>query len=361
MYLIGISLLYIVLELFFVSSENMIAKTLEKVNSHIYVLESKFPARVLNINLLVEVLEFSQRDADKYITRVPTVDKSDIWFEKKSFKDEIFSWGFVTPNYFNGSLYARATRRDNRPGSKPINEKEKKRNAGRLACFLSHVKAYRLFVASNYSSALIFEDDAQFAPTNELQLIYGMLDANHGKLVSKVEDLRKQRVLLERMLLLDSKLWDLQYLGFCFECGGNSEQFPFHAAKQHYLWHGIDAFLTNATSELQATNMYNSYYFDAIMPQCAHSYVINRHFLSLYFQENLNPKIKDHLSSDGLMAYILCKYKLKKVRSIIPIFYQADANVSLIANKFHKVHEKPSVSCIELKQSCEKLYAGSVV
>ena len=349
-----------------------LANSLLNTKTHIYILQG--PTRQEQIQKLFFALGLNESDVIAHVTFVPIVDAQLLLNNIGYIKDTFINKSFFTEEYIDKMLAKRAIYRN-----------------GRLACFMTHFMALKLFQSSSYNSAIIFEDDAQVAQTNEIQLLYGLNSTNTYPTASSKQfvsytDNEKQLVLLNRMLWMHPGDWDIQYLGYCYECG-IANTFPFDIAKRYYRKHGIDAFLNEVPSVLQVNDksmdenaiidkigyntnndivdtMMSNYYYsiDAIWPMCLHSYRINKKLVN-EFLVTAPPRWHrpNELGIDAFLLYNTCKFGFKKIRSIIPIFSQAVTNnkhvkISDLNHKYIKQHESIATRCAKPNAVCMELH-----
>ena len=347
-----------------------LANSLLNTKTHIYILQG--PTRQEQIQKLFFALGLNESDVIAHVTFVPIVDAQLLLNNISYIKDTFINKSFFTEEYIDKMLAKRAIYRN-----------------GRLACFMTHFMALKLFQSSSYNSAIIFEDDAQVAQTNEIQLLYGLNSTNTYPTASSKQfvsytDNEKQLVLLNRMLWMHPGDWDIQYLGYCYECG-IANTFPFDIAKRYYRNHGIDAFLSDTSMtwlthnnsivenkiakkinnqkivmEMEDVMMSNYYYYiDAIWPMCLHSYRINKKLVN-EFLVTAPPRWHrpNELGIDAFLLYNTCKFGFKKIRSIIPIFgqYHMDTvKVSLLNHEYRKQHESPENRCAKPHIVCNEI------
>ena len=184
--------------------------------------------------------------------------------------------------------------------------------------------------------------------------------------------------------------WDIQYLGYCYECG-ISNTFPFDIAKRYYRKNGIDAFLSDEWSTLLVNSeskyerdmnykigkvvpktdvndaLWSNYFyaFDAVRPLCAHAYRMNREFTNTLLQSS-SPRWNkpNELGVDGFLWYYSCKLNYKRVRPIISIFHQEissrNQKVSELNHFYSKVQEDRTIRCYKPSRVCEDTYHAYV-
>lgn len=176
--------------------------------------------------------------------------------------------------------------------------KSRDKNLGKLALMLTLDNAMRKFLRSKFENMLVFEDDVIVN-----QKSYTIISAQHA---------------LSRMLSLPSSLWHIQYLGFCFECG-------------------------NRTS-FTVPNVYDNLYTPAIFPLCKHAILMSRPMVRLYLDVQ-KPIFSN--KGDWIFHSVACKYGLRVIRPITPIFNQnfVDKLESSLGNHNDKRPFAKWVSC----------------
>lgn len=177
-------------------------------------------------------------------------------------------------------------------------------NIGRLACQLSHVKALEfLRKSTNYSRAIIFEDDIQFnMALTHLQV----------------------RLMLEAALLDEEDgQSSLLYLGWCWECLNQDGLNPTY---------GLLAPVYGAL--------------------CRHAIIYRREFAELYSKE----WSMTENSGDGSLRDFICARGIPRVRTRIPLFVQVRKYLgSALHNKDPALPYNPpgKLKCIEVKRQCQ--------
>lgn len=126
---------------------------------------------------------------------------------------------------------------------------------GRVTCAEGHLGVFRKFLASNYSNALIFEDD---------------VIENDGFQKEEV-----MKFLIHSLNLFQKKKWDVLFLGYCFAANKTfDENFKVIQSLENEL------FLKSCASH------------------CTHAYVVNR-FAAKIFETEISTKFTD-LSVTGI-------------------------------------------------------------
>jgi len=318
-------------------------------------------------NFIKNSLGLSSTEIDEHVTIIKAVTKTDL--QRKGLRNNInaLTNGLIDTTYFDRGV---------------------KNSAGVLGCLITHIMAWKAFLDSNYTNALIFEDDVAIARTDELQTRSGF-NASHtyptarSRTFLSFSDEEKQLVLFHKMMHLHPSLWDIQYQGFCYECG-HTVHLPVRYAKHFYYNHGIDAFLPSEKhaglfSELGKSHISNNfdpdqkltdeeadelsqyfYYYHAFTPLCAHSYLINRKFTQALFgvvTEGLNYDLAEHWASDGYMVNTACKAGLKKVRPMVPIFAQVSVKKigGIIGHSYDKIPETKD-TCVNKARNCHSIF-----
>ena len=347
-----------------------IANVLLKTNTHIYMM-----ARPPFQTKLYASMGLTEDDVAKHVTLVPIVESTLLLHNISYIKSLYLNNSIFSEEFIDRTLSTRANKR-----------------VGRLACFMTHYNTLKLFQSSSYSSAIIFEHDAQIAYTNETQLLYGLNSTNTYPTASSKQfisytDNEKQLVLLNRMLWMHPGDWDIQYLGYCYECG-IANTFPFDIAKRYYRKHGIDAFLNDEYTTLLVNNqshsenamnvkigkitpkedvndaLWSNYYYavEAVRPLCAHAYRINKEFTNTLLQAS-SPRWNkpNELGVDGFLWYYSCKLHYTRVRPIISIFHQESAVRSSELNHFYsKVQEDKTIRCKKPSLVCADTYRAYI-
>jgi len=375
------------------SSARLLAtKALEETGTHIYIMLGDSADREENIQQLLNNMGLDKDAIEKHVTIIRAVTVPQM--KNLTLRSEFIAstQGVVTDEYIEKALFY---------------------SAFQLCCFLTHIKTWLVFQNTPHlTNALIFEDDANIADTNELQLLHkfpglSTYPTEGSKVFKGFSEHDKQMILFDKMLRLPPSQWDIQYLGFCYDCG-NVRRHPIHAAKVYYLNNGIDAFLiqdqgqgqgqgqgqpaaaaaehkdtvTTAvgtgtgtgigsdvdvsfrpgavltpTEEVELARRY--FYYGHIKPLCLHSYVINKKLVGklLTLRGGLRFWDPPHWASDAYVPNIVCRYKLKMLRSIVPIFNQNGKGgaVSYLKHTYDKPAESKG-SCEEATKQCHKLH-----
>lgn len=181
-------------------------------------------------------------------------------------------------------------------------------NLGRLALSLTIHDIFQEFIRLKYTNILLFEDDVMINP---------LYQNNTDLFIQKFSD----------YLSLSSNKWDIQYLGFCFECGNK---------KNYYEKY----FLTNL----------NNYYYEAVFPLCKHAVYMNRYFVEVYLNHSLPFQ---NNKGDWIFHQIACEYNLKVIRPPNSLFLQ---NVTIKDSSLGNNNEKNEfakwISCSIESQKC---------
>lgn len=144
------------------------------------------------------------------------------------------------------------------------------KNLGRLALAMTLDKALQHFLDSKYDNFLVFEDDVMIHP--ELP----SLQVKH---------------MFSDMLSVPSTEWQMQYLGFCFEC---TEDVRTSGAVTY-------------TSVNSGTGT-DSAYIEAIFPLCTHALLLSRTAV-LVLMNTYKPFVSN--KGDWMLHVTACEYDLK--------------------------------------------------
>lgn len=213
--------------------------------------------------------------------------------------------------------------------------KSREKNIGRLALILTTSDLLTAFYRQHKSidNLLLLEDDVMMAPRYQ---------SNPNEFLK----------VLRSHLFLTPSLWDLQYLGFCFECGNRS----FYS----------DEFIpltreTNGTSAIQSLSSNpsnisplgnNLFAVKAIFPLCKHAILLNRHFIRVYIQ-NFRPLSNN--KGDWIFHQISCRFQLKVLRPLSSLFVQNITSMSMLGNNNDKREFAHWVSCRKEFDHCQQL------
>lgn len=149
----------------------------------------------------------------------------------------------------------------------------------RYLCQLGKLRAMSAFLASNYSEMIFFEDDVTYQ--------------KKFTLVEAVEYMRL-------MLLIPSADYDIQYLGYCFECARRNV----HNIKLKHT-------LGNTTNQ-------SFHYRQVLMPLCNHAVLLNRRAVKAFMALSR----PFNMPGDVYMALIICKTGIMAIRPGDSIFVQ---------------------------------------
>jgi hypothetical protein len=214
-------------------------------------------------DLVHKFIEDMQLDP-KYVTITHAVDRSHI--PVSTFGDFVEA-GWVKHFYWKGYIS------DHR--NKMAQHHHHSSLAGRWALQLSVIRAMEMFARSDYQNMVIFEDDVTIAG---------------GLSVEKVHEVA------ETMIRLPADQWDLQYLGWCWEC-----------AELHERTFASDA---------------SQYHINAVFPLCRHSILYSRKAVQWYLKV-WRPVY--FLGGDEQLIRRVCEYSLKKIRPLQPLFAQSNS------------------------------------
>jgi GR25 family glycosyltransferase involved in LPS biosynthesis len=345
-----------------------VGKILKDTGTHVFVLMGTLKDRYDNMREFTKSLGLSAEEIAEHVTTIRAVTKDDLKSEK--LRDNISSLtnGLIDTAYFDRGV---------------------KNSAGVLGCLITHIMAWKALMDSNYTNALIFEDDVAIAKSDELRQ-RGGYNTSHtyptarSRSFEPLTDAQKQLVLFHKMMKLHPSLWDIQYHGYCYECG-HTVHLPIRYAKYYYFNNGIDPFLPIEADEglfddLDKGHISNNFdanhvvteaeadefskyffYYRAFMPLCAHSYLLNRKFGQALFDivvpGGLNYDKEEHWSSDGYLMSTACKTGLKKIRPMVPIFAQVSVRKigGIIGHSYDKVPETRD-TCANKARHCHSMY-----
>ncbi len=169
-----------------------------------------------------------------------------------------------------------------------------RKNAGIFACSFSHKKLLENFLKSDKDAAIMLEDDV---------ILAGNMTLNDGM------------IKLAKALQIPRREWNIQYLGWCYElcttcdatcsrCLGLEGHVPF--GKSSDDGNGINYTGTGAL------------YAPAMRPLCTHSFILDRVSAALL----LNNFFPVHDAYDNYITDTACKYDLKAIRTLTPLFDQ---------------------------------------
>jgi hypothetical protein len=217
--------------------------------------------------------------------------------------------------------------------------KSREKNLGRLALILTIHDLFLTFYRhqKSFENLFLFEDDVMVAP----------------KYQSNPKEFLK---LLSSHLFLPASLWDLQYLGFCFECGNRS----FYSEELIPLAPSPLTLETNQTTAPNPSVPDSSIGKDlfavkAIFPLCKHAILLNRHFIRLYLQ-HYRPLSNN--KGDWIFHQISCRFQLKVLRPLSSLFVQNISSVqtgSMLGNNNDKRDFAHWVSCRKEFDHCQEL------
>lgn len=149
----------------------------------------------------------------------------------------------------------------------------------RFLCHLGKIKVLEAFLASDYEEMILFEDDVSLASK------YSAKEAAE---------------FMRLMLALPTEDYDMQYLGYCFEC---------------YRREGAKIQLN---STIKLTNNKKFFYTRVLMPLCNHAVLFKRKSAKAFIA--LSRPFK--MPSDVALTHAICKTGQIALRPAYPIFVQ---------------------------------------
>jgi hypothetical protein len=198
-----------------------------------------------------------------------------------------------------------------------VQTQSREKNLGRLALIMTTHNIFLNFSSSRLrskKSLLIFEDDVMVSPR---------FQQNHSLFLNH----------LSHFMTLPTSDWDLQYLGFCFECGNTSSYLP---------------------------QIYDHMAVKAVFPLCKHAILINRSFVR-YYLSHYRPLQSN--KGDWIFHQISCQYHLKVLRPTMSLFSQnMTAGIeSMLGNQNDKREFAKTVSCQRELELCQQMILPSVI
>jgi hypothetical protein len=190
------------------------------------------------------------------------------------------------------------------------------KNLGKLALILTTHSIFLDFLQQkSFQSLLVFEDDVMVSQRYQ----------------------QNQTLFLEHLselLTLPPSHWDLQYLGFCFECGNETSYLP---------------------------QIYNHLAVKAVFPLCKHAILMSRTFVAVYLS-HYRPLQSN--KGDWIFHQIACQFHLKVLRPMTSLFSQnlTVAGVeSMLGNQNDKREFTKTVSCLREEELCRQMRLPSVI
>lgn len=206
--------------------------------------------------------------------------------------------------------------------------KSREKNLGRLALIITLHSIFNHFTRYRVGDEhlLIFEDDVMISERYQ-----------HNK--SKFLDSFSQ------YLLLTPSLWDIQYLGFCFECGNytsyQEESFSILSSQLQY------------PLELQSPTLPPVIAVKAVFPLCKHAILLNRHFIKTYLNHY---RPLQNNKGDWIFHQIICQHNLKILRPQYSLFTQnLTTTESMLGNNNDKREFALYVSCERESNLCQEM------
>ena len=174
-------------------------------------------------------------------------------------------------------------------------------------------KAMQLFLDSKYENFIVFEDDVVINPK-----------------------LNNVRHLFAGMLSIPKPKWDIQYLGFCFECGNQNRNRNQRSAMASSSW-GV--------------------FEEAVFPLCTHAIMFSRAAATL-IMNTYTPFVNN--KGDWILHILACQFGLKVIRPLEPLFLQNVTSFgvdrdSRLGNDNDKRAFAHWVKCDKEKQRCQAM------
>ena len=271
-------------------------KALTDTKTHMYFILSNSTTRAKLIYNFITTLDV----APEHVTIVHATDASSVPMSR--FGDFVDA-GWVGNWYWKGLV---------KEGTKKfVEHSEGTAVRGRWALQLSVVRAMEAFVKSPHENMMLFEDDVAMSPDVALE-----------KIISTTIN----------MIRLPANKWDLQYLGWCWECADMDSR--------------------SFTSD-------GPLFTQALFPLCRHSIMYSRLTVQWYLKVWRPPHF---LGGDEQLIRLACNYKVKKIRSMEPLFIQSNINAyqdSHLGNTDLKRSFFDWTECGRWKSMCKSLSNGT--
>jgi hypothetical protein len=292
-------------------SPSLLQKALVETNTIIYFLLGPSKHRREMVFSFINDLSLSSQDYE--IHHAIPKNLINLTYIQKLKKENYLSYRFLQLHFFH-------------PNSSSISSNQNKNNndliaanKGKLALIMSVHAAFASFLSSNYSHLLLFEDDVMISPR------YSRHPAQPSPRGTNIITMTQ----LSRFLRLSPSLWDIQYLGFCYECGNHENYSPTSGTLTH-----LDI-------------------YRGVIPLCTHANLFTRNFILSYLQYS-HPF--PTLDGDWLFLYVVCRSNLTIVRPRFPIFSQnLSLNDSFLGHSDLK-KEFGGRSCAKYEGQCQQIY-----
>ena len=241
-------------------------------NTHAYFITSNSSSRQQLVQNFISIMRLDER----HVTRVPAINRHIIPISKAPY--------FVENNWF-GTWYFKGLVRE---GFKTeVMNPDYSKLRGRLALQLSVIRVMEMFIQSSYDNLIIFEDDI---------------------VLSRVLPISRVIDIAAKMIRLPRDEFDIAYFGYCYECANENEKSYQNATESSPL------------------------YVRARLPLCRHAILYSRRTINWYLKTWRPQRFQ---GGDEMLARLLCRYGLKKIRTWEPLFNQyssKDFRDSLLGN-----------------------------
>jgi hypothetical protein len=309
------------------SSPSLLQKTLFETNTIIYFLLGPSKQRQEMVHNFINELSLSPQDYE--IHQAIPIHFVNLTFLQNLKTEKYLTYRFLQHHFMDPHNHNRTNSTSNQKISA---------NKGKLALVMSVHAAFASFLSSNYSHLLLFEDDVMINPRYHHHHSPLSLTPAHRHVHSSKRTItpttNKQSLMtqLSHFLHLSPSLWDIQYLGFCYECGN----------------------LTNYPPERQVApgtpphlNVYRG-----VVPLCTHANLLTRKFILSYLQHT-HPL--PSIDGDWLFLYVACVSNLKIIRPKFSFFSQnLSLNISFLGHSDQK-KEFGGRSCARYEWQCHQI------
>ena len=231
---------------------------LEESGTHMYFILSNSTTRAHLVYNFLSALNV----APEHVTIISALDISLI---PPSRFGEFVDAGLIGHWYWKGLI--------KEGGKKFAEHAEQSSVRGRWALQLSVVRAMETFVKSPYKNMLLLEDDVALSP-----------DVTREKIIAVANE----------MIQLPHSKWDVQYLGWCWEC---------------------------AVMSMRTFQEGEPVYTKALFPLCRHSVLYSRTTINWYLKVWYPLHF---LGGDEQLIRLACSYGIKKIRPKAPLFVQSN-------------------------------------
>ena len=264
-------------------------EVLTATNTRLYFLMGTQASRIRYVNTFIKDMAFDRN----YIQFVQCVRKEKL--------NRIELYNLKVQNFITDQWIERYITGVDDPMSKD-------KNLGKLALMLTLQNAMKMFLKSPYTNMLVFEDDVMINT------------AEFNKSTAQQE--------LSKMIALPQTQWDIQYLGFCFECG-------------------------NATGYTPPPLVDNRY-TQAVFPLCKHALLMSRSMVELFVKAH-TPVTNN--KGDWVFHEVACRHHLNVLRTRVPLFLQrgSEKMESSLGNHNDKRPFAQWVSCEQEEKKCMKM------